>query len=184
MSDPQSAIRDVVQSVEFAVRCQPNIDSRFSGTTLCMALIRGNQILVSNIGNSRVVLGSRLSTGRVIAKSLSTDHTPEQPDEFKRICAAGGRVFRVSNSSGNWGPSRVWLANFDAPGLGMSRSLCDDVIHSAGVSSTLEFTSRTFDLERDCVLIVATYGLWKFISCQEAVEIALESTEPSTASTK
>mmetsp|Transcript_22629 Transcript_22629/g.33084 ORF Transcript_22629/g.33084 Transcript_22629/m.33084 type:complete len:346 (-) Transcript_22629:184-1221(-) len=184
LSDPQTAIQEVVQDIEFAARCRSDIDTRFSGTTLCIVVIRGNLILVGNVGDSRVVIGVRdTKTAKILPKNLTVDHTPDNPDEFKRICTSGGRIYRVVSGSGVWGPSRVWLSNIDAPGLGMSRSICDDIIHTAGVVSTIEFFTHTCDVENDCVLIVATDGLWEFVDSQDAVDIAVACSEPSVAST-
>ena len=50
-----------------------------------------------------------------------------------------------------------------------------------GVSSTPEFFERTLDPCYDCLLIMATDGLWEFISDQEAVDIVTKAAEPSAA---
>ena len=51
-----------------------------SGTCCVTALIEGEDIVVSNLGDCRAVLGRR-----GVAEALTTDHTAEQEDERKRI---------------------------------------------------------------------------------------------------
>ena len=80
------------------------------------------------------------------------------------------------------GPPRVWLGHMDVPGLAMSRSLCDGVAHTAGVSSEPEFNDYEFNLGReDIILVMASDGLWEFMSNQEVMDIALHTTEPRFA---
>ena len=70
----------------------------------------------------------------------------------------------------------------DVPGLAMSRSLCDAVAHSAGVSSTPEFFEYDFNPNReDLILVMASDGLWEFMSDQEVMDIARATTEPRFA---
>ncbi|KAM0822529.1 hypothetical protein ACQ4PT_071440 [Festuca glaucescens] len=70
--------------------CNPDIRTNYEGpqdegSTTCMALIRGNQIIVGNVGDFRCVLSRN---GQAI--DLSTDHKPNDPGERARIEAAGG----------------------------------------------------------------------------------------------
>lgn len=70
----------------------------------------------------------------------------------------------------------------DVPGLAMSRSLGDAVAHSAGVSSEPEFYDYEFSQGReDLILVMASDGLWEFMSDQEVMDIAVETTEPRFA---
>jgi hypothetical protein len=159
-----------------------------------MAIIQESRLISVNIGDSRIVLGCRDQNGQIISRALTKDHSLDDPQEHARITASGGRIFRTVSSSCSsksssgkrrnlhWGPVRVWLPEIDAPGLAMSRSLCDDVIHSVGVTSTLEFHEHLFDHTKDCLLIIATDGVWQYLSNQEAVNIAIDESEPSKAS--
>ncbi|CAI5746451.1 unnamed protein product [Peronospora destructor] len=114
------------------------------------------------------------------SQEMSTDHKPDRPDEKARIVASGGRVFAVEYDDGIDGPPRVWLGHMDVPGLAMSRSLGDAVAHTAGVVSEPEFTSRWLDKSDRC-LIVATDGLWEFMSNEECMEIAMGQRDPKVA---
>jgi len=163
---------------------------------------------VANVGDSRLTLASRhrvacgpnasepssssarhaggkraleTTSVRLVSTPLTVDHKPELPDEKQRILATGGRVFAVQYEDGIRGPERVWLSDLNVPGLAMSRSLGDHVAHTVGVSSTPEFFERTLHPAPHSMLIMATDGLWEFVSDQEAVDIAFKAAEPSVA---
>jgi serine/threonine protein phosphatase PrpC len=80
------------------------------------------------------------------------------------------------------GPARVWLGHMDVPGLAMSRSLGDAVAHTAGVSSEPEFFEYEFNKDHeDLILVMASDGLWEFMSNEEVMDIAYNTTEPRFA---
>ena len=87
------------------------------------------------------------------------------------------------------GPARVWLPEFDVPGLAMSRSLGDYVAQSVGVTpepgkyigfwsfftvlSLVEF--NIYDInQNDRIIIIASDGVWEFLSNEEVGAIALK----------
>mmetsp|Transcript_12120 Transcript_12120/g.11761 ORF Transcript_12120/g.11761 Transcript_12120/m.11761 type:complete len:421 (-) Transcript_12120:189-1451(-) len=192
--DIKAAISDSVALIERDILDDPTIDTNFSGTTLVLTVIRGHTITIANIGDSRITLGSKRNT-KVIDKDLlegvpssllqatplSIDHKPSIQSEKERILQNGGRVFSVEYEDGTKGPERVWLSHMNIPGLAMSRSLCDQVAHSVGVSSVPECFERELDPNLDCILIIATDGLWEFMNDQEAIDIAVQAGEPSAA---
>jgi len=71
----------------------------------------------------------------------------------------------------------------DVPGLAMSRSICDAVAHTAGVSSECEFTEYDFNPQNreDLMMVMASDGLWEFMSDQEVMDMAFACTEPRFA---
>lgn len=78
-------------------------------------------------------------SNELTVRQLSSDHKPELPIEKKRILEKGGIVEPFEDGHGNFlGPDRVWASKQDVPGLAMSRSLGDEVAHSAGVIPTPE----------------------------------------------
>lgn len=115
------------------------------------------------------------------ALPLSLDHKPDVPLEKARILAAGGRVFAVRYDDGVDGPPRVWLGHMDVPGLAMSRSLCDAVAHSVGVSSEPEVFEYTLDSKKEVFLVLATDGLWEFCSDGEVVTMVGRARDPQEA---
>jgi hypothetical protein len=119
-TDVKKASREAILKVEDQIIRNYRIDTEFSGTTLSMAIIRGNHITGVNIGDSRVII-ARKEGSEMTAIDLTLDHKPDSPAEKERIIAAGGRVFAVEYDDGIDGPPRVWLGHMDVPGLAMSR---------------------------------------------------------------
>lgn len=153
-----------------------NIEVAFSGTTCVTVLVRDRHIWCANVGDSRAVIGHRNKTGWS-AVDLSKDHKPENVNEMQRILSAGGRVEACKDEQGkSIGPARVWLRAENIPGLAMSRSLGDVVAHSVGVSSIAEVQHHLLT-PGDSFMIVASDGLWEFISSFEAVLLASQSYE-------
>ncbi|KAJ1419890.1 phosphatase 2C-like domain-containing protein [Ochromonadaceae sp. CCMP2298] len=180
--DIQAALTDVVARCEGEILRDASVETDFSGTTFTCAVIRDNHCTLCNIGDSRTSIAFRSATGGVTAVALTADHKPDLPLEKARIEAKGGRVFAVEYDDGVDGPARVWLGHMDVPGLAMSRSLCDAVAHTAGVSSEPEFVEYEFNPEReDLILVMASDGLWEFMSDQEVMDLAYSTTEPRFA---
>ena len=63
-----------------------------SGTTITTIFINGDQMLTSWCGDSRAVLYRNNKKGVLKAYPLTTDHTPEVPEERERIEESGGEV--------------------------------------------------------------------------------------------
>jgi hypothetical protein len=61
------------------------------------------------------------------------------------------------------------------------RSLGDVVAHSAGVISDPEFTEFELDAKADKFLVVATDGLWEFVTNQETTEMVEGQIGPAQA---
>lgn len=182
-TDVKGALKDVIARCEAELLADKTIETEFSGTTFTCAVIRDNSCTMANIGDSRTSLAYRDAvSGKVVGVNLTIDHKPELPLEKARIEKCGGRVFAVEYDDGIDGPPRVWLGHMDVPGLAMSRSLGDAVAHTAGVSSEPEFFEYEFSQGReDLVLVMASDGLWEFMSDQEVMDIAVATTEPRFA---
>jgi serine/threonine protein phosphatase PrpC len=61
------------------------------------------------------------------------------------------------------------------------RSLGDSVAHTAGVSSLPEFTERELDPLTDKCIVVATDGLWEFVSNQETIDMVMAVKTPAAS---
>lgn len=180
VSNLKEAVADAIAKVERDLLRNFRIDTEFSGTTLSIAIIRGNELTGVNIGDSRVIMG-KMDGGRMVPVDITFDHKPDSPKEKERILACGGRVFAVEYDDGIDGPPRVWLGHMDVPGLAMARSLGDVVAHSAGVISEPEFTEYKLNSETDKFLVVATDGLWEFVENQETIETVEGQIGPAQA---
>jgi serine/threonine protein phosphatase PrpC len=133
-------------------------------------VVKDGVCVCANAGDSRAVVG-RFTRGGWIVVPLSTDQKPDLPRERARIEAAGGRVEPFRDMAGNAvGPHRVWLKHESVPGLAMARSLGDLVAEQAGVTATPEIITHYLD-PADKFLVIASDGVWEFISSEECVSI-------------
>jgi serine/threonine protein phosphatase PrpC len=167
------AIKDALERSEKEIVDDVHVDTTLSGTTGVVGVIRGQRLYVANIGDSRAVFGVQDPNGTskaYLARDITVDHKPDLPDEKKRIQEVGGRVFAVKFDDGIDGPARVWLSYADLPGLAMSRSLCDTIAKEAGVVSKPDLFETDITAEHK-FLIMASDGLWEFMSSQEVVDI-------------
>jgi serine/threonine protein phosphatase PrpC len=147
-----------------------SVDCSLSGSTACVVLVRGASLFTANVGDSRAIVGRRVKNSWT-SRPLSRDHKADWPDEHKRIIEAGGRVKPCMDHHGNaLGPQRVWLSTKNIPGLAMSRSFGDLVGSEVGVIASPEI--KRYDLSADDkFIVIASDGLWEFMSNQEVVEI-------------
>eukprot|EP01006_Ploeotia_vitrea_P023221 TRINITY_DN55665_c0_g1_i2.p1 TRINITY_DN55665_c0_g1~~TRINITY_DN55665_c0_g1_i2.p1 ORF type:complete len:337 (-),score=193.33 TRINITY_DN55665_c0_g1_i2:164-1174(-) len=158
-----------------------SIECTFSGTTATCCYINGKTVYTANAGDSRAVLARKDAKGNWTAIALSEDHKPDTEEEAKRIADNGGRVQACKAQDGSdVGPKRVWLKTQDVPGLAMSRSFGDLLAASVGVISTPDVTKQELT-DEDQLLILATDGLWEFISNQEAVDLIKGTKDPKSA---
>jgi serine/threonine protein phosphatase PrpC len=152
-------------SLNSMVKKNPYIDTKLSGSTGVMVLVKDNHLHCANVGDSRAIL----IRGSNYVIELSTDQKPSDPIEKQRIIANGGRVHPCRSStcssvpSGKYvGPPRVWNKTSEVPGLMMSRSFGDEIGHACGIICTP--VVKTFPLDKDCsTLVVATDGLWEML---------------------
>ena len=148
-----------------------SINSLFSGTTCVSVIFTPERLIVPNIGDSRAVMGRYdKSIGKYKAIELSRDHKPTEKDEAKRIYENDGRIQPFTEDGEFVGPQRVWIKEEEVPGLAMTRSFGDRVAATVGVMSEPEI--KEFDFcEEDKFMIIASDGIWEFISSQECVDI-------------
>ena len=146
--------------------------SNSAESTSCVLYFRGEELWVACSGDSRAIMGRR-SDGKVSAVELSIDHKPDLPDERRRIERAGG----VISAAGPNGlpPSRVWVNG--RVGLAMSRSIGDGEAKGHGVIPDPEFKQLTLSpapnlaADGDAFVVVASDGIWEFVSSQQACDV-------------
>ena len=175
-NDPSNIELNFTEGIKRTVEVVENsdIDLMFSGSTLVTILIRGNKLWCGNIGDSRAIIGNKDKNERWYPVEISYDQKPSRPDEAARIRNAGGVVRQFQSNSGeSYGPLRVWSIQKNVPGLAMTRSIGDIASKQNGIISEPEITTRILT-KHDKFLIVATDGIWEFISNQEAVDIVKE----------
>ena len=149
-------------------------DVDYSGSTCISILIKEkeiNKIFIANVGDSRAIIIKELKDNYWTFQQLSRDHKPSEKDEAQRIYDYNGEIERIEDDDGNWtGPLRVWEKGSDGPGLAMTRSFGDEVGASVGVISTPEVGEYKIK-EEDRVIIIASDGLWEYMSNNEVTDI-------------
>ncbi|XP_057757217.1 probable protein phosphatase 2C 34 isoform X1 [Arachis stenosperma] len=164
-------------AVDHHLKQNTGIDSFQSGTTALTVIKQGEDLIISNLGDSRAVLATTLDGGTLSALQLTTDMKPNLPKEAERIMESRGRVFCLEDEPGVY---RVWMPNGKTPGLAISRALGDYCVKDFGLISVPEVTQRKLN-SRDQFLILASDGVWDVISNQEAVKIVGSSEEKGKA---
>ena len=157
--------------------CDNVYNVEYSGSTCVSILLKDNnmnKIYIANVGDSRAIVVKETKSKYWSCwtfKQLSRDHKPNEPDEAKRILDCDGEIEKIEDDDGNWtGPLRVWVKGSDGPGLAMTRSFGDEIGASVGVISTPEVGEYTIK-EEDRAIIIASDGLWEYMSNKEVTEI-------------
>jgi serine/threonine protein phosphatase PrpC/CRP-like cAMP-binding protein len=158
------AALDCSQSGATAVTCRLAVDPQMSHLVCQTAWL----------GDARAVVGSVRPDGTLVAVELTTAHTPELLAERMRVEASGGVVAAMRlGELGEVGPLRVWSSAQVAPGLSMTRSLGDTNGAAVGVIAEAEVVERVLGPE-DALLVLATDGLWEFLSPARVVAAVAE----------
>ena len=168
-----SLLKNTFIEIDQNISKETNIDTIFSGSTCISLIFTPSKLICSNVGDSRCVIG-KYDERKWFSKNLSSDHKPENENEKERILKSGGRIEAYKDENGEYyGPKRVWLKKENVPGLAMSRSFGDFAAHSVGVIAEPEILEYSI-LEEDKFIILASDGIWEFISSEECVDIVKE----------
>lgn len=131
-----------------------------SGSTACVAVIRNNQLIVANAGDSRCVISRK---GQ--AYNLSRDHKPELEAERERILKAGGFIHggRVNGS------------------LNLARAIGDmEFKQNKFLPAEKQIVTASPDIntvelcEDDDFIVLACDGIWDCMSSQQLVDFIHE----------
>lgn len=144
----------------------------YSGCTACFVLLYGPdekeqlQLFCGNLGDSRAIIGK--SSGAVVA--LTEDHRYSTPKERQRAVAGGGTIIDddgLLRCLGGKGQMRRAFA--------VSRALGDFDFKPDMVSGVPDISNYKLDSDTDEVLIIASDGIWDFLSDEEAVGVVLKA---------
>ncbi|XP_043720640.1 probable protein phosphatase 2C 35 isoform X2 [Telopea speciosissima] len=170
------------------------IDDSMSGTTAITVFVRGDTLFVANVGDSRAVIAVK-SGNRVVAEDLSHDQTPFRKDECERVKLCGARVLNISQLEGdtdpeiqNWGdddsscfdPPRLWMPNGLYPGTAFTRSVGDSTAEKIGVIAAPEVSVVQLT-PNHLFFVIASDGVFEFLSSQTVVNMVLRFTDPRDA---
>ena len=89
--NPVESLKETFVKTNTALMVTP-ISYMTSGSTCVAAYMVGSHLYVANSGDSRAVMCTLNADGSVVAKNLTRDHKPDDPDEMARITAWGGFV--------------------------------------------------------------------------------------------
>ena len=197
----EKAFKETFLQVDEALKHEAIIEPLYAGTTACVALLRQNELIVANVGDSRAVLARRLRntnssdgekgnesgvgadpkfilasptvpTQQLEAIDLSNDQNPDLPEEQSRIENMGGFVSPPPEPGLS---ARVWLdIGCTQIGLAMSRSIGDHAVKPIGVIAEPVVTTHHVT-EDDEFMIIASDGVWEFVESSEAVQIVNEN---------
>ncbi|KAK2646816.1 hypothetical protein Ddye_022011 [Dipteronia dyeriana] len=170
------------------------IDDTMSGTTAITVLVIGDKIYVANVGDSRAVIAVK-EGNKIEAQDLSYDQTPFRKDEYERVKVCGARVLSVDQVEGlkdpniqTWGdeesqggdPPRLWVQNGMYPGTAFTRSVGDSTAEKIGVVSEPEVSTLQL-MPNHLFFVVASDGVFEFISSQAVVDMASKYADPRDA---
>jgi len=172
------------------------VNDTLSGTTAICVLLEGTELIVANVGDSRAIV-AEMENDMLKPNPLSVDQTPYRKDERLRCKKAGAVVMTMDQLEGyktfnpsaeDWGdeeddgadPPRLWINGQGRPGVAFTRSLGDELAESIGCYGQPEILSRTV-LTTDRFVVIASDGVWEFLSSQTVVDMVSKFTCPYEA---
>lgn len=192
--DKVGILKQSYEIVNTMLRNEPFIDDSLSGTTCVTAWFQDSHVYLANAGDSRAVLGTANPRGDVVAMDLTHDQTAFRADERARVIKAGARIMTSGEKDGQAfynsadeytadDPPRCYLQKCTLPGTAFTRSIGDTIAEMVGVVSTPEVLVHKL-AHADRFLILASDGVWEFISSQEAVDLVVTCDNPYEAAHK
>ncbi|KAH7575596.1 hypothetical protein JRO89_XS02G0158900 [Xanthoceras sorbifolium] len=160
-TDPNRSISKAYEKTDQAILSHSPDLGRGGSTAVTAILINGQKLWIANVGDSRAVISKK---GQAI--QMSIDHEPNT--ERDSIEDRGGFVSNM--------PGDVARVNGQ---LAVSRAFGDKNLKSH-LRSDPDVQSADIDADTD-FLILASDGLWKVMSNEEAVDIARKIKEPQRA---
>lgn len=135
------------------------------GSCAIMALVRGSNLHVANVGDSRAIISRNKKT-----EALSIDQNVGRDDEHDRISKlkVGGKPIRMKDER---------LRGPQNRGIGVSRALGDFIYKPYGIIDDAEVKETTFD-ENDDFLILASDGIFeREFTNEQAVAVVTKALE-------
>ncbi|XP_019439753.1 PREDICTED: probable protein phosphatase 2C 35 isoform X1 [Lupinus angustifolius] len=193
LEDPVNAYTSAFLTTNYELH-NSEVDDSMSGTTAITVLVIGDTLYVANVGDSRAVLAVK-DGDRIVAEDLSSDQTPFRRDECERVKQCGARVLSVDQVEGlkdpniqTWGdeetqggdPPRLWVPNAMYPGTAFTRSVGDNLAETIGVIAVPEVSTVRLT-PNHLFFVVASDGIFEFLSSQSVVDMAVSFSDPRDA---
>ncbi|ONK80739.1 uncharacterized protein A4U43_C01F21180 [Asparagus officinalis] len=155
------------RAMDKELKLHSDLDCTYSGSTAVTIIKQGKDLIISNLGDSRAILGTISEEGNLKTIQLTTDLKPSLPQEAERIRKSNGRVFALRDEPNT---QRVWLPNNNFPGLAMARAFGDFQLKNYGVIAIPQVSYRQLT-NRDQFIVLATDGVWDVLSNEQVVSI-------------
>ena len=126
-----------------------------------------NKIISINLGDSKSILINK--ENKII--ELNNKHTPDNLEEKERIEKNGGEISRVDWA--DYGPLRIFYKNKRYPGLSMTRAFGDFNAEELGFNSIPDIKEYDIYEKNPKIIILATDGIWQFLSNEKIKNIIL-----------
>ncbi|CAD7933454.1 unnamed protein product [Amoebophrya sp. A25] len=148
---------------QFSARENVNFD--VSGTTAAVMIRHEQQIHLAWVGDSNILLASynRHDSTEVFS---SRAHVPETEKEQVEM-SGDAEVREIAEGS-----YRIYLKGTNVPGLTMSRALGDFMLQEKGITHIPEYKTVTMQPGDEWYAIVASDGIWEFLTAEEVVKFA------------
>lgn len=156
---------------------ESSLNAYSSGCTAVNVVKQGDNLIISNLGDSRAVLCTRDGNNHLSPVQLTTDLKPDIPEEVERIKSRKGRVFPMEEEPEVF---RIWMPEEDCPGLAMTRAFGDFCLKDYGLIPTPQVTYRKIT-SNDEFVVLATDGVWDVLTNSEVVKIVASSRKRSLA---
>ena len=154
-----------------------------SGSTSNMVIVMNdkkkdclNKIISINLGDSKSLLINEDDQ----AIDLNIVHNPEEANERERIEKNGGEISRVDWA--DYGPLRVYYKEKHYPGLAMTRTFGDFNAESLGINTIPDIREYDFADKKPKIIVIATDGIWQFLSNEKVKNIVLPYYEENNIS--
>lgn len=152
----QQQLVRIMKGLEEGAQVSETNAHSIAGSTACVVVLRGQQVVVASVGDSRAVLAQAGT-----AVELTVDHKPDLSEEKRRIRRAGGTIE----------DNRVLGI------LNLSRGLGDfEYKHNPDLAQEEQMVTafpdiKSVTLTKDTqFLVLATDGVWDMFSPQECVD--------------
>jgi serine/threonine protein phosphatase PrpC len=190
-----ASLREAYTQCNDELHDSTHIDDSSSGTTAITIYIQGTmeRITISNVGDSRAVLGTKNTVGGnkavLRAVPLSKDQTPHRTDEAQRCIQSGARILSFGqinpvsdDDSETEDPPRVWAQDGKYPGTAFTRSIGDSVAERLGVYAVPEMLSLRIS-PKELIIVLASDGIFDVMSNQQVIDMCYQhyDQDPSQA---
>lgn len=158
---------DQMQSMVAKAHDASELNASSSGTTATMVIHRleGDRLSVAHVGDSGLALSKGANEKSVY---VTPDHSPDRPDELKRIRDSGGYVDFDQDTH------RIYKIGETYPAINLARAFGDIRGREAGIVSVPEIIEFKLS-SSDEFLLLCSDGIWEFMTPDEACRVCRDS---------